>query len=149
MFRVTEVRIKLMGENNERLQAFCSVVFDDAFIVRDLKIIKGTEGSFVVMPCRKLTDRCSFCGCKNHLRARYCNECGGELDVHRALRDANGWAKLYADIAHPIHTACRDLIAIAVLCAYDREKELARLPGYRCRYDVVWDDEKGGNRDAH
>ena len=49
---ITEVRIKLMEDNNEneRLQAFCSVTFDDAFVVRDLKIIEGTKGSFVAMP---------------------------------------------------------------------------------------------------
>ena len=57
---ITEVRIKLMEDNNEneRLQAFCSVTFDDAFVIRDLKIIEGTKGSFVAMPSRKLTDRC-------------------------------------------------------------------------------------------
>ena len=74
---ITEVRIKLMDDSseNERLQAFCSVTFDDAYVVRDLKIIEGTEGSFVAMPSRKLTDRCPGCGSKNHLRARYCNSC--------------------------------------------------------------------------
>ena len=69
---ITEVRIKLMDEgnnDNERLQAFCSVTFDDAYVVRDLKIIEGTKGSFVAMPSRKLTDRCQSCGSKNHLRA--------------------------------------------------------------------------------
>src|SRR5436305_12346493 len=65
---ITEVRIKLMegGQENERLQAFCSVTFDDAFVVRDLKIIEGTKGSFVAMPSRKLTDHCGQCGCKHH-----------------------------------------------------------------------------------
>ena len=63
---ITEVRIKLMegGQENERLQAFCSVTFDDCFVIRDLKIIEGTKGSFVAMPSRKLTDRCPGCGCK-------------------------------------------------------------------------------------
>ncbi len=66
---ITEVRIKLCEENNERLLAFCSVTFDNAFVVRDLKIIEGTKGVFVAMPSRKLTDRCGKCGCKNLLRA--------------------------------------------------------------------------------
>ncbi|MCI0460883.1 MAG: SpoVG family protein, partial [Gemmataceae bacterium] len=100
---ITEVRIKLMEDNNERLQAFCSVTFDDAFVVRDLKIIEGTKGSFVAMPSRKLTDRCPQCGCKNHLRAAHCNQCGLRLKDDRAIRDENGRAKLYADIAHPIN----------------------------------------------
>jgi stage V sporulation protein G len=132
---ITEVRIKLMEDNNERLLAFCSVTFDDAFVVRDLKIIEGAKGSFVAMPSRKLTDRCGQCGCKNHLRARYCNQCGHKLDEERAIRDAEGRAKLHADIAHPINSACREVIQSAILKAYHEERERAKQPGYVCSYD--------------
>src|SRR5881628_1034146 len=132
---ITEVRIKLMEDNNERLQAFCSVTFDDAFVVRDLKIIEGTKGSFVAMPSRKLTDRCPGCGSKNHLRARFCNQCGSRLDEDRAIRDADGRAKLHADIAHPINSMCREKIQGAVLASYADELERSKLPGYVSRYD--------------
>jgi stage V sporulation protein G len=134
---ITEVRIKLMedGNENERLQAFCSVTFDDAFVVRDLKIIEGTKGSFVAMPSRKLTDRCPSCGSKNHLRARFCNACGAKLDEDRATRDADGRVKLHADIAHPINSACREVIQSAVLKAFQAEKERSKQPGYVCTYD--------------
>ncbi len=132
---ITEVRIKLVQDNNERLQAFCSVTFDDAFVVRDLKIIEGTKGSFVAMPSRKLTDRCQQCGCKNHLRARFCNQCGAKLDEDRAIRDADGRAKLHADIAHPINSACREVIQNAVIRAYQEERERSKQPGYVCTYD--------------
>jgi stage V sporulation protein G len=142
---ITEVRIKLMegGNENERLQAFCSVTFDDAFVVRDLKIIEGTKGSFVAMPSRKLTDHCGHCGCKNHLRARFCNQCGGKLDEVRATRDADGRVKLHADIAHPINSSARELIQAAVIRAYQEEKERAKLPGYVCRYDDYDSDFDG------
>src|SRR5438270_11423945 len=134
---ITEVRIKLMEDHNEneRLQAFCSVTFDNAFVVRDLKIIEGTKGSFVAMPSRKLTDRCLQCGCKNHLRARYCNQCGHKLDEDRATRDADGRAKLHADIAHPINSACREVIQTAVLKAYQEERERSKQPGYISNYE--------------
>lgn len=132
---ITEVRIKLMEDNNERLQAFCSVTFDDAFVVRDLKIIEGTKGPFVAMPSRKLTDRCPQCGCKNHLRARCCNQCGGRLDEDRATRDANGRAKLHADIAHPINSGCREVIQNAVIKAFQEEKERSKQPGYVSNYE--------------
>ena len=134
---ITEVRIKLMEDNseNERLQAFCSVTFDNAYVVRDLKIIEGAKGSFVAMPSRKLTDRCPHCGSKNHLRARFCNQCGSKLDEDRATRDADGRAKLHADIAHPINSACREVIQSAVIKAYSEEREKAKQPGYICRYD--------------
>jgi stage V sporulation protein G len=132
---ITEVRIKLVQDNNERLQAFCSVTFDDAFVVRDLKIIEGTKGSFVAMPSRKLTDRCGGCGSKNHLRARFCNQCGHKLDEDRAIRDADGRAKLHADIAHPINSACREVIQGAVIRSYQEERERSKQPGYVCTYD--------------
>jgi len=132
---ITEVRIKLMEDNNERLLAFCSITFDDAFVIRDLKIIEGAKGSFVAMPSRKLTDRCQQCGSKNHLRARYCNQCGHKLDEDRATRDADGRAKLHADIAHPINSACREVVQTAIIKAYQEEKERAKQPGYISTYD--------------
>lgn len=134
---ITEVRIKLMEDNNERLLAFCSVTFDDMFVIRDLKIIEGAKGSFVAMPSRKLTDRCGRCLCKNHLRARFCNQCGTRLDEERATRMAEGRAKLHADIAHPINSTCREIIQTAILRAYLEEKERAKMPGYVCRYDEL------------
>ena len=135
---ITEVRIKLMEDNsgsNERLQAFCSITFDDMFVIRDLKIIEGAKGFFVAMPSRKLTDRCPNCGMKNHLRSRFCNQCGCRLDENRAIRDAEGRAKLHADIAHPINSACREKIQSAVLACYADELERSKMPGYVSRYD--------------
>src|SRR5437879_6170041 len=131
------------GNDNERLQAFCSVTFDNAFVVRDLKIIEGTKGSFVAMPSRKLTDRCHSCGCKNHLRARFCNQCGAKLDEDRATRDADGRAKLHADFAHPINSACREVIQGAVLKAYQTERERSKQPGYVSNYDDFDGDYEG------
>ncbi|MGL6076890.1 MAG: septation protein SpoVG family protein [Fimbriiglobus sp.] len=133
---ITEVRIKLCEENNERLLAFCSITFNNAFVIRDLKIIEGTRGVFVAMPSRKLTDRCPHCGSKNHLRASFCNHCGKRLDESRAMRTMDGGrAKLHADIAHPIHAGSRDMMQQAVVRAYEDEKLKARQPGYICRYD--------------
>jgi DNA-binding cell septation regulator SpoVG len=131
---ITEVRIKLMEDNsgsNERLQAFCSITFDDMFVIRDLKIIEGAKGFFVAMPSRKLTDRCHNCGTKNHLRSRFCNQCGCRLDENRALRDADGRAKLHADIAHPINSMCREKIQAAVLSSYADELERSKIPRER------------------
>jgi stage V sporulation protein G len=145
---ITEVRVKLMEDNsgsNERLQAFCSITFDDMFVIRDLKIIEGAKGFFVAMPSRKLSDRCSHCGTKNHLRSRFCNHCGSRLDENRALRDSDGRAKLHADIAHPINSACREKIQTAVLASYAEELERSKMPGYVSRYDEFDDLDFEGN----
>ncbi len=132
---ISEIRIKLMDDPNDRLQAFCSITFDGCFVIRDLKIIQGTKGSFVAMPSRKLTDRCPRCSTKNCLRSRFCSECGVRLEEERASKNNDGRAKLYADIAHPINSECRDLIQRKVLEAYAIELERSKLPGYICMYD--------------
>lgn len=137
---ITEVRIKLMEDPHDRLQAFCSITLDGSFVIRDLKIIQGAKGSFVAMPSRKLTDRCPRCLTKNHLRAFYCSQCGAKLDEERATRDTDGRAKLYADIAHPINCDCRELIQKKVLEAYELEIVRSKEPGYVCTYDDYGED---------
>ncbi len=132
---ITEVRIKLMEEPGERLKAFCSITFDNCFVVRDLKIIDGSNGPFVAMPSRKLTTHCPGCGMKNHLRAQYCNQCGKRMSDSRAPKDADGRAKLYADIAHPINSECREMIQEVVVSEFYEEIERAKQPGYVSRYD--------------
>ena len=133
--QITEVRIKLMEEGDDRLQAFCSITFDNAFVIRDLKIIEGSSGPFVAMPSRKLTAKCPGCGCKNHLRASYCNQCGRRLPPAKVARDPDGRQRMYADIAHPINVECREMIQSAVIVEFQAEKERAKLPGSVSRYD--------------
>jgi len=51
---ITEVRVKL--RNEERLKGFVNVTFDDAFVVRGMKVISGNDGYFVAMPSRRRPD---------------------------------------------------------------------------------------------
>ena len=133
--QITEVRIKLMDDPGERLKAFCSVTFDNCFVVRDLKIIEGSNGPFVAMPSRKLTSHCPQCGTKNHLRAQHCNHCGKSLSQDRSAHDSEGRAKLYADIAHPINSSCREMIQEHVIHEFYEEIERAKQPDYVSKYD--------------
>lgn len=128
---ISEVRVKLVARSTERLRAFCSITLDGDFVVRDLKIIDGTTGPFVAMPSRKLADRCPRCGYKNHLRAKFCNDCGCKLNDTRASKDGQGRAKLHADVAHPINAACRERIQQVVIDAYQQELEKAKSPDYQ------------------
>ena len=137
---ITEVRIKLIEDRSERLKAFCSITLDDCFVVRDLKIIEGSGGPFVAMPSRKLTCHCSHCGSKNHLRASYCNQCGRQLKVVPLPQNESGRIKLYADIAHPINSSCRDLIQKKVIEVYELEAKESQQPDYVSRYDDFGDD---------
>jgi stage V sporulation protein G len=50
---ITKVEIRPM-RNEGNLKAFCSVIFDDVFIVHSVKVIQGKEGLFVAMPSREV-----------------------------------------------------------------------------------------------
>lgn len=138
---ITEVRIKLMESTEDRLRGFCSVTFDDCFVIRDLKIIEGNNGPFVAMPSRKLTSNCYKCRTKNHLRANYCNNCGNRLKNDNIETDQGGRAKLYADIAHPVNAACREMLQNRVVAELQKELKLAAQPGYSSRYDDEYHDD--------
>jgi stage V sporulation protein G len=142
MVTITEVRIKLVNiETEDKLRAYCSIVLDDEFVIRDLKVVQREKDLFISMPNRKLTDRCAHCGRKNHLRARFCNNCGYKLDENRALRDEEGRAKLHADIAHPTNSEMRGYMQKTVIKAYWEELELSKQPGYKSRYDLDGEEE--------
>lgn len=51
---ITDVKILLVNE--ERLKAYVSIVIDNCFVIKDLKIIQGPSGLFVAMPSKKLKD---------------------------------------------------------------------------------------------
>jgi stage V sporulation protein G len=48
---ITEVKVFPIQE--EKLKAFVSIVFDQCFMVNDIKIIQGKDGLFISMPSRK------------------------------------------------------------------------------------------------
>lgn len=48
--------LKIFRVNEEKIKAYVTVTFDDAFVVRDVKVVDGPEGLFVSMPNKKLKD---------------------------------------------------------------------------------------------
>jgi stage V sporulation protein G len=127
--RVTDVKIKL-AQGDDKLLAFASVTFDECFVVRDIKVIRGNTGTFVAMPSRKMTDRCTACGAKNMLQARYCSHCGQRQPEKRLPTDARGRAKYHADIAHPINSRYRKELQDIILKSYQSELARSQQPGY-------------------
>lgn len=128
---ISEVRVKMVANKDDRLKAFCSMTLDNNFVVRDIKVIEGTGGLFVAMPSRKMSDHCEKCGGKNHLRAKFCNNCGGTLSENRAKQDVKGRMKLHADIAHPINAECRRRIQATIVEAFEDELKRSQEPGYK------------------
>jgi stage V sporulation protein G len=51
---ITNVRIYPVNE--KKVKAYASVIFDECFIIRDLKVIDGDSKLFVAMPSKKMKD---------------------------------------------------------------------------------------------
>jgi stage V sporulation protein G len=148
---ITEVRVKLLENQPDKLRAFASITIDDFIVIRDLKIIEGGHGLFIAMPSRKLCDRCLACGGKNHLRARYCNDCGKRLRADRGMQDERGRLRLYADITHPIHQKARDFVEGRVLEAFQQELERSKQVGYVAHSfeDLDYEQYENGHSPQH
>ena len=144
---ISEIRVKLVDQAQERLKAFCTVTIDRSFVIRDVKVIEGPRGPFVAMPSRKVMDRCGNCGGKNHLRANHCNDCGRALPADRAPRDDRGRSRLHIDVAHPINQECRSWMEERILTAFKAELERSQQPGY-VSPDLPDDDDYLFDQDA-
>ena len=128
MFSITEIHVELMNQiRQSKFRGVASIVINNALLVRDLKIIEGSEGAFVAMPSRKLQDNCPHCQGKNHLRARFCNDCGESLDEYRCYGKVNN-PSLHADVVHPINIGARRTLNTLVLQEYCKQLQCP-VPG--------------------
>ncbi len=125
---ITEARIFLKDSPDKKLKAYATVTFDNAFVVRNIKVIQGTSGLFIAMPSRRIKQSCQKCGFKNETRARYCNQCGVQLSAPNRgpEQELNSQAE-HKDIAHPITQTFRDHLQKKVLEAYAEEAK--KQPG--------------------
>ena len=123
---ITEVRVFLKESPDKKLKAYATVTFESAFVVRNIKVIEGTNGLFIAMPSRKVKTPCPKCGFRVEARSKYCNQCAAQLPaVARPAggeHDADGTQSEHRDIAHPITQAFRDYLQKKVLEGYEAEK---------------------------
>ena len=54
--KISDVRIRLVNKEDNKLKAVASMTIDDCFVIHDIKIIEATEGAFIAMPSRKTND---------------------------------------------------------------------------------------------
>jgi stage V sporulation protein G len=122
---ITEVRVFLKDSPDKKLKAYATVTFDNAFVVRNIKVIEGSSGLFIAMPSRKIKQPCPKCGFKNESRSKYCNQCGAQLPFTSRPAGETGTSNAqleHKDIAHPITQSFREYLQKRVLEAYEHEK---------------------------
>jgi stage V sporulation protein G len=131
---ITEVKIFLKDSPDKKLKAYATVTFDNAFVVRNIKVIEGSSGLFIAMPSRKVKQPCPKCNFKNESRSKYCNQCGASLPVvsYPMSQEPTSAAQAeHKDIAHPITQSFREYLQKRVLDAYNQEKAKGTVdPGH-------------------
>ena len=126
---ITEVKIFLKDSPDKKLKAYATVTFDNAFVVRNIKVIEGTSALFIAMPSRKVKQPCPKCNFKNEVRSKYCNQCAAQLPVvsYPATQAAQTASQAeHKDIAHPITQSFREYLQKRILDAYEQEKVRGR-----------------------
>ena len=53
---ITGVTIRSFASEDEKLKAFASIIINNCFVIKDLKVIEGNNGRFVAMPSRRGKD---------------------------------------------------------------------------------------------
>jgi stage V sporulation protein G len=127
---ITEVKIFLKDSPDKKLKAYATVTFDNAFVVRNIKVIEGSNGLFIAMPSRKVKQPCPKCNFKNEARSKYCNQCASPLPVtsYPAAQEASAAAQSeHKDIAHPITQSFREYLQKRILDAYEQEKSKGKI----------------------
>ena len=118
---ITEVRIFLKEGQDKKLKAYTTVTFDNKFVVRNIKVIQGTNGLFIAMPSRKMKYSCPKCNFKNEGGGRFCSQCGTSLPNKQVEEDHTDAKSEHRDIAHPITQDFREYLQSHILEAYHKE----------------------------
>lgn len=119
---ITEVRIFPRQTSDRKLKAYATITFDNAFVVRNLKVIEGSKGLFVAMPSRRIREACPKCRGRNPARSKFCSHCGSALESRPAFTSEEVRQSEHRDIAHPITQEFREYLQQKVLAAYESEK---------------------------
>lgn len=54
--KITSVKVRKIEKEDSRMKGIASVVIDDCFAVKDIRIIQGEDKLFIAMPSRKYPD---------------------------------------------------------------------------------------------
>ena len=122
---ITEIRVFPKEGQDKKLKAYTTVTFDNSFVVRNIKVIQGSNALFIAMPSRKMKISCPKCNAKNEIGSKFCNHCGAEQHNNGIHQNTDAKAE-HRDMAHPITQEFRDYLQNKILEAYKKEVETER-----------------------
>jgi len=118
---ITEIRIFSKEGRDKKLKAYVTVTFDNVFVVRNIKIIQGSESLFIAMPSTKSKVVCQECRSRNETGNKFCSHCGILIKAENTSLGYSDSKSEHRDIAHPITQQFRKYLQKEVLEAYEKE----------------------------
>jgi stage V sporulation protein G len=118
---ITEIRVFPKEGQDKKLKAYTTVTLDNELVIRNIKVIQGSNGLFIAMPSRKNKEVCPNCRHKNEVGSRFCNHCGSSLNYPDHTERGSDAKSDHKDIAHPITQRFRDYLQSEILGAYTKE----------------------------
>lgn len=126
VMRITEIHLTLVDRPDDCLRAFCSVTFDNVFVVKDLRVIEGPRGLFVAIPSENRTATNPHLRATNPLQAR----CRSERGYRFALDEPKDFGGTpHSETMHPITAAFRARLESRVIAAYREQMRIIREAG--------------------
>jgi stage V sporulation protein G len=110
--KITRVVVTPIAKKGSRLCGYASIVFDDVFQVKNIRLINGKEGIFIVFPNKETLRPCPKCKVMTSYRHKFCYNCGDELAVIIP-------AATYKDVCYPVTQEFHNVIAGAILAEYE------------------------------
>ena len=114
---ITQVRVFPVDE--DKLKAFASIIFDNCFVVSDIRVIHGNHGMFISMPSKKRRNG-TFRDIahplnsetrrmiEEHILARYREMVDGEMGEDESCIEESGAGEVEADL--PLTESTRDIL---------------------------------------
>jgi stage V sporulation protein G len=118
---ITEIRVFQKEGQDKKLKAYATITFDNSFVVRNIKVIQGSNGLFIAMPSRKMKRLCQKCHFKNEVGSKFCNHCGTPIKSENHDAEHPDAKTEHRDIAHPITQQFREYLQTKILEAYEKE----------------------------
>jgi len=118
---ITEIRVFQKEGQDKKLKAYTTVTFDHVFVVRNIKVIQGSNGLFIAMPSRKMKNLCLKCHFKNEIGSKFCSHCGSSIKQENQYVGPPDAKAEHRDVAHPITQQFREYLQTKILEAYEKE----------------------------
>lgn len=120
----TNIQIFLNEGGRSAVLAWVNITIENAVAIRDIKLIRRKDGGYMLaFPNKSYKISCPYCHTSIAITAKFCEECGREMERTPWPLDKRGVPYHSKDCAYPITKEVRDYLTEIVLSEYEYERK--------------------------